>query len=721
MKVISILPTVILLSGSSESRRLYNEAMKLGHIKSDINKILMFGAPGTGKSSFTDLFVGNPPREVRISTPLAARPVTLFHVDVTGEEWVQLSPKERKRILAQAIHAQYYARGTISSEDSDSGEIITKTDVGSINPEYSSEEKSSIHDRYPRAVHPVSFSSPISTRKIEKVSQSDLLLSISTHDDLVQLMDDYLDLDEALPTFRKLHLIDSGGQPQFHEVLPVFLRRMTLYIFVFKLSEELAIKPMVEYFDGSGKRVGTPYQSAQSNEQLLKHCLRTLNTHRSSPNSKSGCSKIMIVGTHRDKEHLCTTETRKEKNKKLAELLLPTFKNEVIYYNLSENELIFPVNAKVPEGLDKGIAKNIQSIILSKCSNVPVDVPLQYFSLEILLEEVSISLGRGVLSQKECLKAAEKLYFDEHSLDAALQFLDEISVIFYFPEILDDIVFTNPQVLLDKVTELVEKIYCLRENASSSPVHALVDLQKFKDYGIISLDLLQRKEFDKHYVPEIFTPVDLVKLFKKLLIIADFSTSEYIMPALLPVLETGKVNEYCVSNDSPIAPLALAFPLGGPRLGTYCSLVCFLISPDNQFPCPWEIVLLPHSNTPACLNRNCVQFSVPGYPGSVTLIDTFTHFQIHVNTAQIVCCKLCSFVSQAIFTGVKKTTLVLGYNNSIPSKALLCPCGGEDPHIATFGDGVWICSQNSNVFGDLSPRHKLWCNQEEHSSKKGIL
>ena len=487
---------------------------------------------------------------------------------------------------------------------------------------------------------------------------------------------------------------------------------MSLYIFVFKLSEELATKPMVEYFGEDGKRVGTPYQSAQSNEQLLKHCLRTLHTHRSSPDTKGECSKIMIIGTHRDEEHLCTTETREEKNKKLEELLLPMFQEEVVYYNLAENEVIFPVNAKNPEELDKSTARDIQSVVLTKCMPDPIDVPLQYFSLEIILEEVSLSLDRGVLSKEECLRAADKLFFNEHTLDAALQFLDEISSVFYFPDVLDGVVFTNPQVLLDKVTELVEITYCLRKKVGGKALHALSGgWKKFKDHGIVSLELLQEKEFNKHYVPDIFTPVDLVKLFRKLLIIADFSASEYIMPALLPVLETQKVHEYRVSKDSPVAPLALDFPLGGPRLGTYCSLTCFLVSNDNQFPCPWKIVLLPHSNTPACLNRNCTKFMVPGFPGSVTLIDTFTHFEIHMHTAEKVRSKMCSFVSQAIFAGLKKATVVLGYNNSIPSKALLCPCDGSDPHVATFGDGVWTCSRDCSVFGDLTPRQSQWCDQ----------
>ena len=703
--------------------------MKQGHVKSQINKALLYGAPGTGKSSSMDLFVGNPPRQARISTPLAARPITMIQMGITSKEWKKLHPKERKEILARAIYAQLHANDTNSGEDcessansgesSDSDEILTTPE----HKEARSKEDKSTRDVHPR-VHPATPSSPTFASKPKKGSHSKekiSLPSLGTHDELTKLLDEISKSDdlEALPVFRKVKLIDSGGQPQFHEVLPVFLRRMSLYIFVFKLSEELATKPMVEYFGEDGKCVGTPYQSAQSNEQLLKHCLRTLHTHRSSPDTKGECSKIMIIGTHRDEEHLCTTETREEKNKKLEELLLPMFQEEVVYYNLAENEVIFPVNAKNPEELDKSTARDIQSVVLTKCMPDPIDVPLQYFSLEIILEEVSLSLDRGVLSKEECLRAADKLFFNEHTLDAALQFLDEISSVFYFPEVLDGVVFTNPQVLLDKVTELVEITYCLRKKVGGKALRALSGgWKKFKDHGIVSLELLQEKEFNKHYVPDIFTPVDLVKLFRKLLIIADFSASEYIMPALLPVLETEKVHEYRVSKDSPVAPLALDFPLGGPRLGTYCSLTCFLVSNDNQFPCPWKIVLLPHSNTPACLNRNCTKFMVPGFPGSVTLIDTFTHFEIHMHTAEKVRSKMCSFVSQAIFAGLKKATVVLGYNNSIPSKALLCPCDGSDPHVATFGDGIWTCSQDCNTFGELTSRQLPWCEKEDNFPTK---
>ena len=203
---------------------------------------------------------------------------------------------------------------------------------------------------------------------------------------------------ETITSYHKILFTDSGGQPQFHEMLPAFLRRMNLYMFVFKLSEELATKPVVEYYSSSGEAVGTAYRSAHTNEQLLQHCLRALHTHRASSEKESKSSRIMIVGTHRDKEGECTTETRKEKNEKLASLLLPNFKDEVVYSDLSHDEFIFAVNAKDRELTDQALAKKIRDLILRKCSPKPVQVPIRYYCLELVIEEASESLGRGVLS-----------------------------------------------------------------------------------------------------------------------------------------------------------------------------------------------------------------------------------------------------------------------------------------------------------------------------------
>ena len=65
-----------------------------------------------------------------------------------------------------------------------------------------------------------------------------------------------------------MHFIDSGGQPQFLEILPAFIRNVSLLILLVKLSEELSDTSTVEYYSPDGKS----YQLGVfplSNEQLL--------------------------------------------------------------------------------------------------------------------------------------------------------------------------------------------------------------------------------------------------------------------------------------------------------------------------------------------------------------------------------------------------------------------------------------------------------------------
>ena len=47
-----------------------------------------------------------------------------------------------------------------------------------------------------------------------------------------------------------------GGQSQFHEVLPAFIRNTTATIFVMKLSERLDEYPVIEYYDRTLLKMG---------------------------------------------------------------------------------------------------------------------------------------------------------------------------------------------------------------------------------------------------------------------------------------------------------------------------------------------------------------------------------------------------------------------------------------------------------------------------------
>ncbi len=105
----------------------------------------------------------------------------------------------------------------------------------------------------------------------------------------------------------------------------------------------------------------------------------------------------------------------------------------------------------------------------------------------------------------------------------------------------------------------------------------------------------------------------------------------------------------------------------------------------------------------------------------MTLIDTSSHFEIHVSTASKLVSKLATYVHRAVFAGVKKANLTLGYISFTPSPSLLCPCGVGDPHVASFGEGVWICSKDNKIYGDFTPSQLIWQIQAENPSKQGMI
>ena len=665
--------------------------------------MILYGAAGSGKTCFRNLLVGDPPPPVRVSTPLAVRPTALYRYEVGDGELRNLSLQERKDYLSRAIRAQ--APKLQPPVDISSPPLIDDTGA---NIKAASNTAPLQEERVASTATEASSSANVTTGE-SKEQEVRMLESITTDEELVALIEQSSG-SKPIASYDMFQITDSGGQPQFHEMLPIFLRGVSYYVFVFKLSDELGSHPTVELYDEEGKLVGIPYTSAHSNEQLLQHCIQALQSHKSSTVDGER-ARILILGTHKDEESKCTTETRDEKNKKIKKLLLPTFQNEALYSGL-DRQPIFVVNAKSPADEDQKVAEQIRLLVMKDTSTKPAEIPLRWYALELLLEEMAHTLERGVLSWKECLAAASsKLHFDEESLRAALVFLDGLSVVFHYKNILPKVVFSNPQVVLDKASELVKAKYDLQRRSADMCTLITDEWQRFHDSALVSLDFLSQEEFQKHYVAGLFSPADLIELFRKLFIFADFNDVEFFVPALLDVLEEDKIDSHRVSLSSLLPPLVVEFPHKAPLLGVFCTLTCFLLSERNCFPAPW---CLSTSDVvkPTCLFRNCIQFTIPHYPGSVVMIESLNRFECHVSLPEVAYDRysksLCSFIMRALDKGLQEANTALGYSSSQYSTTLLCPCGEGRAHSATVGDGYWICSASSERCGELTSNQKIW-------------
>ena len=70
-------------------------------------------------------------------------------------------------------------------------------------------------------------------------------------------------------------LVDSGGQPQFHDIVSIFMSELSGLISVFRLNEYLSTHEEVAFYE-EGMLTHDPYESRYTNEQVIHHDLQVI-------------------------------------------------------------------------------------------------------------------------------------------------------------------------------------------------------------------------------------------------------------------------------------------------------------------------------------------------------------------------------------------------------------------------------------------------------------
>ena len=746
--------------------------MKRGVSKRQMTKVVMVGTAGSGKSTSLETVMDEKPlaEEDRESTPLLKRPVQTEVVYIDKDvKWVKKTPEEKKRYIVNFLRARAKRLNEQSPTTNDSTSVstptpVTPTSVQStpVQPPTSTQQSSTSPQPIQTSATPTSAATTATTERSSSqapgVTIQSLLQSSEVEEELISLINIPSDSLETIVTERVVYIVDSGGQPEFMEAMAVFLGETSACILVIDLSQSLDGHPLIGYYR-RGKAISKPYRCTRTNEENLKQCLRTMNTFTSK--TKGPLSKLLFLGTHRDKVHKCLPETVSDKNARLKKIIPEKFQKQII--SLDNKTLIFEMNALNPDDIDKKTAQKIRSYILEQCPAKEVEIPIRWHTFEEKLRMIAEGMGRMVMSREECWQVAESVGLDEGSFDEALDFFHSVSLMFYFKDILNEVVFVDPQVILDKVSELIEFMFELRqpededEDDESSPdttaadnpppsdtskhdTHSTdttttiidekplpekpatttppdVDLlppgwQQFEKFGHITKPFLNAKRFSSHYHTGIFTSDDVIHLLEQLLVFAKLSTDDgteetWFMPSVLKQVPAEKMEEVCVSCGR----LVIDFPDGGPQNGIFCSLMSHVLSPLNSHPHPWKLCL--SSNEPTCLYRNCIEFHVPDC-GSVTLMDHFEYFEVHVShtTSDKEQKELWQHVEKALFSGIESVSDTLGYSNNKPRPAIICPKSHTDrPHAAYIKDGKWSCTNDMTVRGTLKELNTEfpWC------------
>ena len=395
------------LEEQRQNRQLLEEGLKRGSVLMRYLVCITIGLPGVGKTCLKYLLMGEPPPELRNSTILSESPVRIevsirkiseMKLRSSGERWVEVGAKDMMEIVGGLIilFAEQYPESMTFLADSEAV-IIEELDatteapevtehipakpatkasllrrfvnwIGKSKPEHDTpspcEQESTSPSIAEASHHQVSLDSSAACRKAVDTIMGRLVDTIkrlkkAPQSSEVAVPDSRCE-DGSIPKSDWVLFSDCGGQPKYHELLPLFVRHISAALCVLRLPDNLDKVQAVEYYS-EDKPICLPAQSQLSAKDTIKCLVNTVQSF-SSEHQKP---KLIFVGTHLDElqkkesgnraqastiesatqaeshQHL---ETLQEKNEVLINMLESEYSDHLVYHSKDMKQLIFPVN-----------------------------------------------------------------------------------------------------------------------------------------------------------------------------------------------------------------------------------------------------------------------------------------------------------------------------------------------------------------------------------------
>ena len=716
----------------SDPTAILREAMKDGYIPHKDDLFLIHGPGGVGKSSLISMFLGKRRDLARVSTAVAEESLHLCPVrDVSTstftDQWELVDIDRQESMVAHTSRHLLTSEGVLRIEEYESAENEGQVEAFLASPAQepppkkgelakiasmlfawlSKLVKRSHQAATPEAPEVFAEAEPSLATTLGYDPDNIEGLFARFNERLQDIIRDPRDFAELL-LYYSIRLLDSGGQPQFHEVVSIILPAVTGIISVFKLSEPLAVHGEVVFYR-DGVQANDPYESYLTNEQVIRHDLLAIQSEVSQKGAEE-MSNLAFVGTFLDQQDACPEETPDQKDEQLHSMIteiLPERMQQCVISSGSLRHVTFRVNARTPTEKDYETAGQLKDALMSQSRVKPINLPLKWCGFEVALRKMMEQLNRQILSLQECEFIGSKLGFDPPSLKACLNYLRELHILSFY-DALPKVVFGSCQVILDKITELVVYILELKKGDRFSTG---VD-RKFHQQGILSLDILQSKACSKHYSSEYFVPEDLPKVLKSLFIVTEVGPGEYLMPCVLKVSDI--LPSPPVPKGNVRSSFVLHFSKKSPMLGIYCCTISYLLTAAG-----WK--LLTRDGEVVQVARNSITFQLPqNLPGKLIFLDPLSSYLgVAVDLPAAVSAQhsavLYKEIRDTFFEAMKSAMQTLHYEVRTPELSFLCPeqssrCSSF-PHLATLNTthSLLTCSLSPDcVAHPLTPDQKMW-------------
>ena len=420
-------------------------------------------------------------------------------------------------------------------------------------------------------------------------------------------------VEELLEGSIMLYFTDTGGQLVFQELLSALIAGPSAFFLVFKLNDRLDQKYKIEYIQSAKKKTVFHESRFTVKESLLQSLASISSTcsymRQSGKELVAVKPKVILIGTHKD---LASEEQIQAVQKELSDTLKDTeYYREGTLVFASRDEPVVTVNNLSSEAED---AQKIRSIVerIARHPSFRISTPVPWLVFGHALKLLSCS----VLRYQECLSIAEECGIeDEKELDEALWFLHtKFGILRHFQNIpeLRGIVIREPQLLFDKITELITSTFVFEDDPFVE--------ENFHQKGIFPRRVI---EDISSQCGDLLTCSKLVKLLEHLHIIAPIEdetglVTQYFMPC---ILNQASPDSTTVSHMTNPMEFLVTFRCGYCPKGMFAALVVYLLSKEGKSGLSWQL-------KKEAVSRDRVVFNVGREYHRVSITTHLTHMAV---------------------------------------------------------------------------------------------
>ena len=531
-----------------------------------------------------------------------------------------------------------------------------------------------------------------------------------------------------------INFLDTGGQPEFVNILPAVSSSISLTFIVFNLSKSLDGLVHVQH-NVNGDPSFKPYNLDCTNLEFIKRLMVSAenfnkNITPSLPSIQredgENDSKVCYVGTHALTGNISKKEVQ-EIDDRLISIASELGVHQKSFWSSPMQHLkalypidLFPEEKESFEDIIEGIRDNIQKQVQKREF---YEIPIVWFifllqiqklcqdkKLSYILYEEAVDVWKGMNTDKNELEllsaqdmhkgqtksAASREKSDVHNV---LLFFHFMGMLFYYHKVsgICDFVFVDRQWLFNKLTELVE-VKFTKKNVNVD------DVEKFASEGRLNISIIKNLKIDLQGIQVLH----FINLLDHLNIIAPINSElkEYFMPCVLPGFPVEKnvdLDKFYGSVKG--VPLLVGLKNGPLPHGFFCHLIVELF---RNLPQDWNPPLLPILRTQHVYN-NLITFSIISSGHAVSLFYKLGYLDIQVRHKKSHCTVIHYDVKHEVDKALRRVSDHLTLDKEQLCYGFYCTCQNIQ-HFSKLKECTsspeYICCGYG--YTELTEDHRMW-------------